>query len=181
MANFAVTEALPQLGCTRQDIYDLLATMNVASGVVDNATIEIIANQLACALTVPRWKKVGDAISHTDFQAAAETENYSLFTLPGGGIIQGVKLKASEAFAGAGITSYKLSVGIVGALTKYSAPYDVLQAVAVGEFGFYHEQGAETHDPAGTGIVVNAVSEGADLDQSSAGTLDVWVLYSVTS
>lgn len=178
--NLAVTQALPATACTRQNIYDLINTANPGADLPDDATIEIIANQLAATLNVPRWVKVGDAVEHTDLQAAAENNTYSLFTLPGKGVIHAVKIKASTAFAGTGITSYKLSVGIVGALTKYAAPFDVLQAVGDDVFAFNHEQGAETHDAAGKGIVLSAVSEGADLDQSSAGVVDVWVLYSKT-
>src|SRR5690606_15447082 len=65
-------------------------------------------------VNVPGWQKF--SVTHTQFQTAGLTQNILLYSLPAGGLIHGVKLKNTIAFAGAGITDYFLSLGFVGAL-----------------------------------------------------------------
>jgi len=175
MGTFQTTETLPETGCLRQDIYDLIETIVPTVDVVDDDTIEVLSNKFYAKLLVPRWKKF--TVTHEDLQAAALTNDIELFILPAGGIIQGVMMKHSEAFAGTGITDYDISVGIVGTLAKYAAAFDVDQAIGDTVFSLTTTAGAETFAAAGTSIRVAATSVGANLDQSTAGSLDIWVLY----
>jgi hypothetical protein len=96
----------------------------------------------------PTWTKY--TVGHAALQAAATSNNITLFTLPAAGIIHEVKVKHSTAFSGGAIASYTVKVGITGTLGKYLAAFDEIEAV----------------------------STGANLDQSTAGSVDIWVLTS---
>lgn len=180
MGKLLTTETLPETGCTRQDIYDLIETSEPTAEVADLATVEVLAGKLYAMLNVPRWVKVGNAIAHTALQAAALTNDIELFVLPAKGVIHAVKIKHSVAFSGGAISNYLLSVGVAGTLAKYAAPYSVFGAVAETAFGFTAQAGAETHNASGKSIRLAAESVGANLNASAAGTVDVWVLYSAT-
>jgi hypothetical protein len=122
-----------------------------------------------------RWTKY--TVTHTGLQAAAFTNDVELFSLPAKGVILGVILKHSVAFAGAGITAYILSLGVAGELDSYLVAQDVFQAVGNTVFG---QEVAFSLENAGavTSIRLAATSTGAHLDQTSAGSVDIWVLWS---
>lgn len=122
------------------------------------------------------WTKY--TATHTALQAAAMANDIELLSLPAGGIIHGVKIKHSVLFAGTGITDYKVSVGIVGTLAKYASAFDVDTAVSNTNFQLSTTIGSENHGAA-TSIRLAATTTGANLDQSTGGSVDVWVLTSV--
>lgn len=138
-----------------------------------NDEVEVTAAVIAVPVTTPSVTKY--TVSHTALQAAATSNDIALFSLPAGGVIQEVKIKHSVIFAGTGITDYKLSVGIVGNLTKYASAFDVDTAVSGTNFQLSGTLGSENHGAA-TSIRLAATSAGANLDQSTGGTVDVWVL-----
>jgi len=127
----------------------------------------------------PRWVKVGVAISHVAFQAAALTNSINLFVLPAGADIHEVKIKHSTAFAGGAIASYTISVGISGTLAKYAAAFDVFQAVSGTAFQLSHLVGGENQG-ATTQILATATSTVGNLNASTQGTVDIWALLSKT-
>ena len=129
------------------------------------------------------WQAVGSSsgggwtkytVTHTALQAAALTNNIELFSLAAKGVIEAVVIKQSVAFAGTGITAYTVSVGIAGALTEFASAFDVFQAV-----GDTVNQSSDNLDlenfTSATSIKIAATSVGANLDQSTAGSVDVWV------
>jgi hypothetical protein len=134
------------------------------------------ANGLQADPDVPRWRKY--TVEHDDLQTGGTTNHVELFQLPAGGVISGVKLKHSEAFAGSGITGYTVTVGVTGELDRYSAPFNVLQAVGDAVHLTERTIGAEDH-AAAKSIRLAATSVGGNLNQSSAGSLDVWVLWGI--
>lgn len=150
---------------------DFAVTDDAVGDEVD-VTAEIAAAVLA---GIPRWTKY--SITHTQLQAAAMANDIELLSLPAGGIIHAVKIKHSTAFAGTGITDYNLSVGIVGHLTKYAVVFDVDSAVSNTNLMLAGVMNTENHGAA-TSIRLSATSTGANLDQSTAGAVDVWVLAS---
>jgi hypothetical protein len=171
---------MPTTDCAKQDVVDAIEQTEPLDALVDLATLYILANKICAMLNVPRWQKVGAALGYASFSDASTSKSVALFTLSAKGVIHAVKIKHSTAFAGTGILTVKMSVGIAGATAKYGAPLDVMQAVGDMAFGFNHEVGAETHNATGTGIVVTAEATGANLDQLTAGVVDVWVLHSAT-
>lgn len=128
----------------------------------------------------PMWVKVGVAIPFQIFQTAATTINVNLFTLPIGGIIHGVKIKHSTAFAGTSITAVTLSVGIAGTVAKYASAFDVFQAVSGTAFQLSNTFGAESMT-ATTQMTATMTSTGANLSSLTAGTVDIWALMSATN
>ena len=119
------------------------------------------------------WEKF--TVSHTALQTAALTNDIELFSAPAFQIIQRVVLKHTTAFAGTGITDYDLSVGITGDLEKYVSLFDVFQAVADGTKSVALVGDVESFAGA-TSVRLSATSVGANLDQSTAGSVDVYVL-----
>jgi len=113
--------------------------------------------------------------THSQLQSAGTTHDVEVFQLPAKTMIQGVVIKHSTAFAGTGITDYKVSLGITGDLTKYSAQFDVYQAVGAGVGQTTNVMDFESFSSP-VSIRMGAESVGAALDQSTAGEVDVWVL-----
>jgi hypothetical protein len=126
-------------------------------------------------INIPLWTKL--SVVHAQFQVAGLTQNISLFSLPAGGLIHGVKLKTSEAFAGVGITGYFLSIGFVGALDDLLIEYSVTPAVANDTFAIAQTFDSRDHGAA-VDVRIAARSTGANLNQSTAGAADIWLLIS---
>lgn len=127
----------------------------------------------------PVWTKY--STGHAALQAAALTNNITLFTLPAKAVIHKIILKQTTAFLGTLIATYTISIGIAGSLTKYIAIYDVMAAVASSTFGV----GAASINfspedfSSGVAIKISAVSTVANLNQSTAGAVDTYVLTSL--
>lgn len=122
------TQTLPETGCTRQDIYDLIESVNPGADLVNSDVLQVLSNKITAGDRLPFWRKW--TVGHADLQTAGLTNNIELFQLPAGGVLHGLKVKHSEAFAGTGITDYKVSVGIAGTLAKFIADFDVDSAVS---------------------------------------------------
>lgn len=123
----------------------------------------------------PSWIKI--VKSHTDFQAASLSNDIEIFSMPAGGMIHGVVTKQSVQFSGTGIVTYTLSVGIAGNLTKYAVPFAVDTAPSNTNFqqtGTYYCE----NWGAVTSVRSQAISTGANLDQSTAGTVSFFLLIS---
>jgi hypothetical protein len=180
--NLAVTETLPETGCTRADIYSLINTANPTSSLVDGTTLKVASSKIAAEVIVPRWQKF--SLDWEDFATAATTVQAALFTLQDAGVIHGVKVKHSTAFAGTGLKKCTLSVGIAGEPAKYGAPWDVKQAAAADLYQLNMSPDGEAHSNdglgAGTAIVVQMNLIGCNGNGLSAGAVDVWVLWSAT-
>lgn len=127
----------------------------------------------------PSWTKYTK--TNADFSSAALTNTITLATLPVNTVVHGVKIKHSTAFSGAGITAYTVSVGTGAGNGSqiYASPYDVFQVVASTAM-----QISNTLSSEGSGVynlTATATSVGANLNAASgAGSVDIWVLKSVT-
>lgn len=129
----------------------------------------------APGVDVPGWFRF--SVTHLDFQAAALVQDISLTSLAAGGFVHGVKLKQSIAFAGTGITSYSLALGFVGALDDLLIDYPVNVAPANDTFAIAATFDSRNH-AAAVDIRIRATAVGANLDQSTAGAADIWLLLS---
>lgn len=126
--------------------------------------------------TYPVWNKY--SVTHTQLQAAALTNDIELVSLPPKGVVHAVVVKTTTAFAGT--TTYTLSVGITGTLTKYTAATSVKTAVSATNFflcGTSFVTGPEDFSSA-VSVRLSAIATVENLDQSSAGVVDVYVLTS---
>jgi hypothetical protein len=127
----------------------------------------------------PTWTKY--TVAHTALQTAATTNNISLFILPAKTMIHKVVVKHSTAFAGGAIATYTVSVGIIGTLAKYIAAFDVFQAVSSTAFSIAAatvNAGVEDFS-SGVAIQIAAISTVANLNATTQGSVDVWVLTSL--
>lgn len=120
------------------------------------------------------WTKY--TVTNTDLSAASLTNDIELFSLPAKSVISGVVISQSASFTGTGITAYTVSVGVSGNLAKYASAFDVFQAP-----GDQVEQTSMVMDMenknAASSIRIAATSVGANLDQASTGSVDIWVKW----
>jgi len=131
---------------------------------------------LASSTANPIWTKY--TVSHTALQAAALTNDIELLSLPAKAMIQQIVIKHSAQFTGSGISSYTVSIGIASNFTKYTAAFNVAQATSDTARSITQANDIESFSGA-TSIRIRATSTGAKLNQSSAGSVDVWVMTSV--
>ncbi len=143
-----------------------LTTTNVQAA-LDEAAVLIAGS--------PAWTKF--TVTHTALQAAALTNDIELFSLAALGTIHGIVIKHTVAFAGTGITAYRISIGVAADLEKHSLPFNVLQAIGDTVKDVTSVLDLESFSGA-TSIRIAAEAVGANLDQSSAGSVDVYVLSS---
>jgi hypothetical protein len=125
---------------------------------------------------VGRWFKFTKTFG--DFSTAGLTNDIEVLSLPVRGVITKVVLKHTTAFSGGAIASYTVSVGITGNFIKYAAAFDVFQATGNTVFGFNNLQNMENFGAA-VSIRAQATATGANLDQAAAGSVDIYVHYSV--
>ena len=133
-------------------------------------------NLNAAENNVPAWEKFTK--SYADFVSAGYSNTITLFTLPAGGVIHGVKIKHRNCFSGNSITGYTISVGIDGALAKYASPFDVYQNYGDDVFEMALGLFSESHANA-TLVRVTASSVNGTLNMGTQGVVDIWVLKSV--
>lgn len=112
--------------------------------------------------------------THTDFQAAALSTAIELFSLPAKTFIKTIIFKHSTAFLGTGITNLYISVGISGSPNLFVDNFDVMAAVADQTFELADVQYLGSFSTA-TSIILTATAVGANLDQSTAGAIEVHV------
>lgn len=128
MGKFARTMSLPETDCTRQHFYDLLESVNPTADLVNTDVLDVLSNKITAGARLPFWRKF--PVAHSALQTGATANNIELFQLPAGGVLHGLKAKHSVAFAGTGITDYKIGVGVSGELGKFIADFDVDSAVS---------------------------------------------------
>jgi hypothetical protein len=121
---------------------------------------------------IGRWFKV--VVSALDFTAAAVEEVIDLFQLPPGGIVEAIKAKHSEAFAGGGISAYTAKVGSAAEPQKYMSPFDVFSAPSSTNHKVATSGDEESHDAA-TPIKVTATATGGNVGDGTAGTVEIWI------
>lgn len=123
----------------------------------------------------PTWTKY--TVTYTDLSLAGTTNDIQLFSLPAKGVIHSVVISHTTNFAGPAITAYTVSVGIASNLTKYAAPFDVLQA-AGDSIGQANSNLDFENKSSATSIRVAATSTGANLSAATQGSVEIWVLTS---
>lgn len=117
-----------------------------------------------------RWVKVSK--SHTDFQDASTSKTITLYTLPVKGVVHDVKVSVTTPMAGT--ATYTLSLGVTGSLTKYINTVDAKSATVYGTSLFNTLESISLT----TDIKVTADSTVNNLDASTNGAVDFYILYS---
>lgn len=155
------------------------------SGPISSAPVVSLSGSFGPAPTsltnissIPQWFHVGSAVLYSSLAASATTANVTLFSLPAGGVIHGIKIIQSASFVGGGLTGYTLSVGITAFPAKYAAPFNVFQAPSSSTFQLSNNFGSEDNLSA-TNILLTATSVGGNTNAATAGSVDVYALLSV--
>jgi hypothetical protein len=150
--------------------------MDPTSDLVDS-TLQVTANQIGLANTAPRWTKYTKG--YADFSIASTTSaDNTIVSLGAGAVVHLVKVITTTGFTGVGVTAANLSVGITS-----SDPDDYINDTSVfaatttagGEYtgtDFLAEDGA-------TPILCQLKTVTANIDQLTAGSVDVWIFWSI--
>lgn len=109
-------------------------------------------------------------VDYTEISAAALTNNVLGYSLPAKYEIRAVWLRVKTAFVGTGITSLDVTFGISGDEDKYVFPFNCL---ATGKKRGSNPQ-IESESSA-TSLNAYFTSVGANLDQLTAGELEIYV------
>lgn len=120
----------------------------------------------------PRWRKV--TVPYTSLSSASTSFSVTALTLQAEEGLDAVVVKHTTAFSGGAISAYTVEVGVSGDTDKYGAIFDVFQAI-----GATVSQANNVLDVpnfgATTDILLTAKSVGANLDQATAGSVDVYI------
>lgn len=119
------------------------------------------------------WEKI--SFVHTQFQAAALQNDIQAFSLLAKQVIHGLILVPTIQFAGAGITDYKISVGLAADFERYMLKFDVDTVVAGTNLRNAGPLLEARDVGAAVSVRVAAFSTGANLNASTAGAFDLYV------
>ena len=90
-------------------------------------------------------------------------------------IVEQMLIKTSTAFSGGAISAYSLTVGIIGNQSKYLTAFDAFAAVAGSNYNLTSISNAGDDLNASESIKLFATSVGANLNASTAGSVDIWI------
>ena len=166
-----VAPSSPVTGDIWSDGTDIYANVN---GVTYNLT-----DAAEAAAVGLRWVKITK--SHTDFQTAATTNTITIYTKGATEIVHGVKIKHSTIFAGGGgMATYTLTgVGLSGSGDGFY--YSVTQSftgAVTDTNGKLKLIGIEYSVLPSATAVTASVSSNVNLSNSTAGSVDIWLLVS---
>ncbi len=158
--------ALPPYVATQDDI------VTVPAGIyAGNAELSgVLAN-------VPRCRTY--TVSHGDLQAAATTEDITLFELPARGVMTGLTLKHDTAFTGGGLTAMTATVGDSSNPAAYSDAngLDIFQAASDTAFEDYGLFKSSTF--AARNVAARFTSSGANTNAATSGQLRVTACFAI--
>jgi len=149
--------------------------------VVYDGTNAQMVSQLGNVLAGPLWVKYTVVYTNAAFIAASTTVTAAVFTLPANGVIQGVRLKHSEAFAGAAVTAVSCSLGDGTDATAYSPAHNVF--IAVGNTAQTYDGGAYSTTAAQQTVTLSCTANtnfgAAGATILTADSLDIHVFWAV--
>lgn len=125
------------------------------------------------------WIKITK--TYADLSAAALTNDIEFYSLPAKTVINSVLFKHSTSFQGGSIATYTLSVGFSGSLLYLSGGVatDVNQAPGDAVYGQSNNGTPILKSFANaTSVRLSAISTGANLDQATQGSVDIWIAVS---
>jgi hypothetical protein len=137
----------------------------------------IVGSGFVISTAQPVWAQVATAVDFSFFSTAGLTKTINLFLLPTGGVIHGIKIKHSTAFAGPSISAYTISVGIASSLAKYASAFDVFQPIGSTIYQLSSNFSSEDNTVP-TQITATATSVGANLNVANAGVVNIWACLS---
>lgn len=141
-------------------------SLDVTVWTEDNVTLEDFA---ATSTLLSKY-----TVDYSDIAAAATTDTETLVSLPQKTIIEYIVIKHSTAFAGGSVSALTVDVGDSADADRFISAFDVMQTVG--------EAASETVSviyigafASATNIILTATATGDNLDQLTAGSVDVWI------
>jgi hypothetical protein len=184
MPALKVNDTLPLVGAKRQDFYDLIEGCTPDTDMADGVTLEMATDKLQAKVAVPRWEKVTIGYAVVKALGAVANGQVTLLTLQDGGIVQAVKIRTKVQWVGTSIATLVADIGTAGTATKYLTGYNLWAAPGDANVTLGTTAGAEAHTlaggGAGTALKLKVTATGTTLDALSAGSVDVWILWSAT-
>ncbi len=123
------------------------------------------------------WQKFTKTFA--DFSTAGTSNSLTLITLDAKSYVENYLIKHSTAFAGGALIGYSVDLGITGNTTLWHSTFNVFQAT--GNL-VYVTQAAVLADPyrhVAVNVLLTANCGGANLDQATQGSVDVWLKIAV--
>jgi hypothetical protein len=120
------------------------------------------------------WRKV--VVKYSQFEAASTTDTVVLYTTKKFETIERIVMRRDVDFAGGSLTTYTISVGKSGAVTKYQAAIDVFTGVSNGNTNSIVTTGPGV-EPANTEIIATATGS-HNLSTATAGQVTFFILVS---
>lgn len=174
--NVQITTSLPSNNVTRTQLIDSIESIIPRSTFTDDDTLGVSSQKLVAKPVIPRWVKVTK--DYSLWSTAALTNTINLYTLAAGSIVHSVKVKHSAAFTGGAISACTLGVGITGSATKYISAFDVFQAPGATVLTIGPSTPTAENHTSSVAITALLTSTSANLSALTAGTVDIWILYS---
>jgi hypothetical protein len=130
--------------------------------------------------TAPVWLKVTKTF--TDFSTAGTTNTINILNaLPAGSVVHAVKVWNTTTFSGGGIATYQLSVGVSANHSKY-LPTKSLFTQPTTPFIAFNTTADQTESQTATAqLTATATTTGANLNAATQGSVDIYVLVSVST
>ena len=116
----------------------------------------------------PNYLKIGD-VNYRDLNTASTTQNINIYSLPAGYEISDVWRRVTVAFVGAGVTALSLELGVSGESSKYGFAQDMLTTGRKAS-----ENKDIESDTVATDILAAFTATGANLDQLTAGQVEIY-------
>ena len=135
--------------------------------------------ELGSSSSTSSWTKYTK--TYSDLSAASTSTDIELFSLPAKGVILNAIIKTTTTFAGTGITDYDLSVGIVGSPGDEEQVLAVFDADTTASATYFTRNTGNSPVPiiydfgSATSIRIFASCAGANLDQGTAGSVDIFI------
>ncbi len=124
---------------------------------------------------LPTVRKV--LVSHTQLQTAATTNNIEIFSFPAQSVLHFFALRPKVAAAGTGMTTNQLTIGLTSDLTRYLPPFEWTDAI-VSTSGAVNNV-VDIPDFVSASSIRLAATSDVNLDQSTAGSVEIWMAYTV--
>ncbi len=154
--------------------FDLKTPLGALINTFDPVTDSIPSTDL-----FPKW--IVSTLTFAQLAAANmdNQSNYVAYSLPMKGVIHAVKARITTPFSGGAISAYNIALGISGLPEELTAYYDVFTPPSYNSAQL--TQVLATYDQlyGATSIYANATCAGANLDQATAGELEIAFLVSV--
>lgn len=176
MARFKEGSVIPDC-YTKADLTTYVEGLKPRADLIVADQLLIVGDTIGLAAHVPFWRKFNKVFG--DFSTAGTTSaDVTLVSIGAGGVVEAIKVITKTAFVGGSVSACNLSVGF-----SSSDPDDYINDQSV--FTVTTATGGEYStvdflaENASTAIICQLKTVSANIDQLTAGSVDVWIKYAI--